>query len=58
MNKNFVTTIFKAIAVAMGSTVVAMSAIGAVVSTTADMLLGISLAALGLNHSKKRRNNL
>jgi hypothetical protein len=48
MNKHLIPTIFKAVAVAMGIAVVAMSAIGVLASNTADLLLGIGVAALAI----------
>ncbi len=48
MNKNVVTTVLKAVAVAMGIAVIVMSILGTLVSQTADLLLGIGLFALAI----------
>ena len=53
MNKNLIPTIFKAIAVAMGIAVVTLNAVGALAPATADVLLGIGLAALAIASLQK-----
>jgi len=48
MNKHLVTTVLKAVAVAMGIAVIVTSILGVLTSQTADMLLGIGLFALAI----------
>jgi hypothetical protein len=43
-----ISTIFKAVAVAMGVAVIVMGTLGALLPATADALLGVGLTALAL----------
>jgi hypothetical protein len=53
MNKHVVTTVLKAIAVAMGIAVIVTSILGVLASQTADMLLGIGLFVLAITTLQK-----
>jgi hypothetical protein len=53
MNKHLVTTVLKAVAVAMGIAVIVTSILGVLTSQTADMLLGIGLFALAIAAMQK-----
>ena len=53
MNKHVVTTVLKAVAVAMGIAVIVTSILGVLTSQTADMLLGIGLFALAITALQK-----
>jgi hypothetical protein len=53
MKNKLVDTIFKAIAVAMGIAVIVLSILGTLVPATADLLLGIGLAALAIASLQK-----
>jgi hypothetical protein len=53
MNKHLVTTVLKAVAVAMGIAVIVTSILGVLISQTADMLLGIGLFALAIAAMQK-----
>jgi hypothetical protein len=53
MKNNLVGTIFKAIAVGMGIAVIVLGVLGTLVPATADMLLGIGLAALAISSFQK-----
>jgi hypothetical protein len=53
MNKQIVTTVLKAMAVAMGIAVIVMSILGGLAAQTADLLLGIGLFALAITPLQK-----
>jgi hypothetical protein len=53
MNKHVVTTVLKAVAVAMGIAVIVTSILGVLTSQTADMLLGIGLFVLAITTLQK-----
>jgi hypothetical protein len=53
MNKHLVTTVLKAVAVAMGIAVIVTGTLGVLTSQTADMLLGIGLFALAITAFQK-----
>jgi hypothetical protein len=53
MKNNLVGTIFKAIAVAMGIAVIVLGILGTLLPATADLLLGIGLAALAIGSFQK-----
>jgi len=52
-NQPIVTTVLKAIAVAMGIAVIVTSILGVLAPQTADLLLGIGLFALALTAMQK-----
>jgi hypothetical protein len=53
MNKHLVSTVLKAVAVAMGIAVIVTSIFGGLTPQTADMLLGIGLFALAITAMQK-----
>jgi hypothetical protein len=53
MNKHIVTTVLKAVAVAMGIAVIVTSVLGVLTSQAADMMLGIGLFALAISAMQK-----
>jgi hypothetical protein len=53
MNKHVVTTVLKAVAVAMGIAVIVTSILGVLTSQTADTMLGIGLFVLAITTLQK-----
>jgi hypothetical protein len=53
MNKSIVTTVLKAIAVAMGIAVIVTSILGVLAPQAADLLLGLGLFALAVTQLQK-----